>query len=171
MQDNYKTERLELNKLSPDDVDFIFELVNTPGWLKFIGDRNVRTKEDAAGYIQKILGLPGIHYRVVKLAAEQVPVGVVTFIQRDYLEHPDIGFAFLPQYAKQGYAFEASREVLHDLCSADKNPVVLATTIKDNTASIQLLTKLGFGFRNEIRIGADTLHVYTITADRLNKAQ
>jgi RimJ/RimL family protein N-acetyltransferase len=128
----------------------------------------VQTKQDAAGYIQKILSNPDIHYRVVKLANQPISVGVVTFIKRDYLDHPDIGFAFLPQHAKQGYAFEASRAVLHDLCATGKHATVLATTIKENMASVQLLKKLGFSFRNEIKTGTETLHVYVVTTDKLN---
>lgn len=159
-----------LSKLSLTDIDFIFELVNTPGWIKFIGDRNVQTKEDAARYIEKILNNRDIHYRVVTLAAEQVPIGVVTFIKRDYLDHPDIGFAFLPQHAKQGYAFEASQTVLLDLCRIDKHPTVLATTFEENISSIQLLKKLGFSYRNEIKTGTEILQVFAVTADKLYKS-
>ncbi len=169
MEKNYRTERLVLDMLSVADVDFIFELVNTAGWKRFIGDRNVHNSEDAKAYIEKILSNTAIHYRVVRLAENGTPVGVVTLIQRDYLEHPDIGFAFLPQYAKNGYAFEASNAVLHNVCSPGKLQTVLATTIPDNSSSIQLLKKLGFAFRNEIRTGTDTLHVYAVTADKLHK--
>jgi len=169
MEKNYRTDRLVLDMLHVADVDFIFELVNTPGWKRFIGDRNVQNSEDAIAYIEKILSNPAIHYRVVRLADSSIPVGLVTLIQRDYLEHPDIGFAFLPQYAKQGYAFEASNAVLHDVCSAGKLQTLLATTIPDNSSSIQLLKKLGFAFRNEIKTKTDTLHVYAVTADKLHK--
>lgn len=171
MEKNYRTGRLVLDTLSLADADFIFELVNSAGWKKFIGDRNVHNTEDAMAYIEKILSNTAIHYRVVRLAVTGTPVGLVTLIQRDYLEHPDIGFAFLPQYAKNGYAFEASHAVLHDVCSPGKWQTVLATTIPDNSSSIHLLKKLGFTFRNEIKTGTDTLHVYAVTAGKLHKQQ
>lgn len=169
MEKNYRTGRLVLDMLSVADVYFIFELVNTAGWKRFIGDRQVHNSEDTIAYIEKILSNTAIHYRVVRLADTGTPVGVVTLIQRDYLEYPDIGFAFLPQYAKNGYAFEASDAVLHDVCSPGKLQTVLATTIPDNSSSIQLLKKLGFAFRNEIKTGTDTLHVYAVTAAKLHK--
>ena len=167
MQLNYKTNRLILNKLTVHDAAFIFELVNTPGWIKFIGDRNVKTTEDAFNYIQKIISNAGINYWVVKLEDKQIAVGIITFIKRDYLEYHDIGFAFLPAYAKQGYAFEAALAVLTNLVKDKEHSTILATTIKENEASIQLLKKLGFTYRNEIKNGNDLLHVYAVNAGRL----
>ena len=162
MQENYKTERLLLNKLSLNNVDFIFELVNTGAWIKFIGDRHVKTPADAIAYIKKINANPDINYWVVKLQDNEMPVGVITLIKRDYLEQHDIGFAFLPQHAKNGYAFEAAQEVLNNLLGTENGTTILATTIKENIASIQLLKKLGFTFKTELNIGNETLHVYAI---------
>ncbi|MEK6783305.1 MAG: GNAT family N-acetyltransferase [Bacteroidota bacterium] len=100
MQNNYLTNRLLLTELNPDDQEIILELLNTPEWIKFIGDRNVKTKEDAREYIQKIIDNPKANYWVVRLRHLQVPIGIITFIKRDYLEHYDIGFAFFSKYAK-----------------------------------------------------------------------
>jgi len=160
MQTAYKTERLFLRELTVVDANFIFELVNTAGWIKFIGDRNIKTSEDADNYIQKIITNPNISYRVVTLQDDQTPIGVVTFIKRDYLEHHDIGFAFLPAYNKQGYAFEATKEVLNDLLNQQKHSTILATTIPVNISSIQLLTKLGFSFNKEITYEGELLQVF-----------
>ena len=55
MKQQYKTKRLTLKRLTPEDADFIFELVNTPAWIKYIGDRNIKSKENAANYIERIL--------------------------------------------------------------------------------------------------------------------
>ena len=167
MQADYKTIRLILNKLTVQDAAFIFELVNTPGWIKFIGDRNVKTTEDAVNFIQKIISNADINYWVVKLEDKQIAVGIITFIKRDYLEHHDIGFAFLPTYAKQGYAFEATLAVLTNLVKDKEYSTILATTIKENEASIQLLKKLGFTYRNEIKNGNDLLHVYAVYEGKL----
>lgn len=162
MQTNYKTERLLLRTLTPADAAFIFELVNTAGWIKFIGDRNVHTNEDAERYIQKIRSNPDVSYRVVTLHDEQTAVGIVTLIKRNYLQHHDIGFAFLPTYSKQGYAFEASAAVLADLLKSNQHQTILATTLKENLTSIQLLHKLGFSFSEEITNENDTLQLYSI---------
>jgi [ribosomal protein S5]-alanine N-acetyltransferase len=162
MQTNYKTERLLLRTLTLADAAFIFELVNTAGWIKFIGDRNVQTNEDAERYIQKILSNADVNYRVVTLLDAQTTVGVVTLIKRNYLEHHDIGFAFLPAYGKQGYAFEASAAVLDDLLKSNQHQTILATTLKENVSSIQLLQKLGFSFSKEITNENDTLQLFSI---------
>jgi ribosomal-protein-alanine N-acetyltransferase len=162
MQTNYKTERLMLRTLTAADTAFIFELVNTAGWIKFIGDRNIHTNENAEQYIQKIISNPDVSYRVVTLQDEQTAVGIVTLIKRNYLQHHDIGFAFLPGYSKQGYAFEASAAVLADLFKSGQHQTILATTLKENISSIQLLHKLGFSFSKEITNENDTLQLYFI---------
>ena len=162
MQSSYKTERLFLRELNSDDNTFIFELLNTAGWKKFIGDRNIHTHEDAEQYIQKILSNADVSYRVVTLINGQTTVGIVTLIKRNYLEHHDIGFAFLPAYARQGYAFEASAAVLADLFKSNQHQTILATTLKENISSIQLLQKLGFSFSKEITNENDTLQLFSI---------
>lgn len=167
MQINYKTERLVLNELTPIDAEFIFELVNTAAWIKFIGDRNIKTTEDAVNYIHKILSNPDINYWVVKLSDQQIAVGIITFIKRDYLDRHDIGFAFLPAYTKQGYAFEAALAVLTDMIKHKAHSTILATTIKENEASIKLLKKLGFTYQNEISNGDDILQLYAVNEDKL----
>lgn len=169
MHQTYKTKRLQLHKLTLHDVDFIFELVNTDAWIKFIGDRQVKTTADAIAYIEKITANPDINYWVVKLKDSNVPLGVITFIKRDYLEQHDIGFAFLPEHAKKGYAFEGAMEVLHDLLRSKDHTSILATTIKENTSSIQLLKKLGFTFKTEINTANEILHVYAVNKDQLCK--
>lgn len=165
MKITYTTERLSLERLSDNDADFILELVNTAGWLKFIGDRNVRTKEDGLAYIQKINANANIIYWVVRLHDTLAQIGIVTLIKRDYLDHHDIGFAFLPHYAKQGFAYEATNTVLQDLFFDKKHKTILASTITNNDSSIHLLKKLGFIFTKELKIGNDELYLFSITKD------
>lgn len=167
MQNNYLTNRLILNELNLNDHEFIRELVNTPEWIKFIGDRNIKIQEEAKVYIQKIIDNPNINYWVVKLKEENVSIGIVTFIKRDYLEHYDIGFAFLPKYANKGYAYEASITILNDVINNSIHKQILATTVKENTHSIKLLEKLGLRFEKEFENGKDLLLIYSVTVDKI----
>ena len=160
MAENYQTTRLNLQQLTLEDDAFIFELVNTSGWLTFIGDRNVLSVQDAASYIQRISSSAQINYWVVRIKESLTPIGVVTFIKRDYLDFPDLGFAFLPAYAGQGYAFEASSVVLQHLL--ETNASILATTLAANNTSIRLLEKLGFRYQSAIMNQGTNLLLYRI---------
>jgi RimJ/RimL family protein N-acetyltransferase len=167
MQHTYNTHRLLLNEINLDDAEFISELVNTPEWIKFIGDRNIRSTADANEYIQKIISNPNTNFWIVRTQDQQIPIGIVTFIKRDYLDHYDIGFAFLAKHTKKGYAHEASIAVLNDAIKNSNHKQILATTVKENTNSIQLLEKLGLRFYKEIQNENELLLVYSITADKL----
>ncbi len=126
------------------DNAFILELTNTKEWLQFIGDRNLKTPDDATLYIQKILGNPDFNYRLVRLKDSRTPIGAITLIKRTYLEYSDFGFAFLPAYFGQGFAAEAASAVLASVSVS--NPVILAITVRENARSISLLERLGFKF-------------------------
>ena len=47
-----ETERLCLRELDLNDAEFIIKLLNTPNWLAYIGDKNVRTTEEAKRYLK-----------------------------------------------------------------------------------------------------------------------
>ncbi len=157
-----ETKRLLLQPLSISNAAFIFELVNTDGWLQFIGSRNVNNAKDAETYIQNILNNTNIRYWVVSILDSKTPIGIITFIKRHYLPHHDIGFAFLPQYAKNGYAFEAANAVLQSLVADGKHSTILATTIPSNINSIKLLQKLGFKYNKEIEAQSEKLSLYIL---------
>jgi RimJ/RimL family protein N-acetyltransferase len=161
------TERLILNALSTNDNHFIFELVNSEGWIQFIGNRYVNSAEEAKPYIQKIIANPNVSYWVVQLKENQENIGVVSLIKRDYLEHHDIGFAFLPRFANKGYAHEAANVVLTDVIDRYQLSHVFATTIPQNLSSIKLLHKLGLRFEKDITVEGETLHLYGIAADHV----
>jgi RimJ/RimL family protein N-acetyltransferase len=167
MKNSYLTTRLILNELSLNDEQFIMELVNMPEWIKFIGDRNIRTQEDARVYIRKIIDNPTANYWVVKLQEQNTSIGIVTFMKRDYLEHYDIGFAFLSKFTNKGYAYEATTALLNDAINNPTHKQILATTVKENTNSIKLLEKLGLRFEKEIENGNNLLLVYSVTIDKL----
>lgn len=155
------TDRLSIRALQVSDADFIFELVNTEGWLKFIGNRNVSSTIEAVAYINKILANSNISYWVIELKSDHTPIGIVTFIKRDYLDHPDIGFAFLPAFTGKGYALEATNAVLQQLAAEKKLTRILATTIPENTSSVNLLKKMGLQFQKEIEVNQQILHIYS----------
>jgi RimJ/RimL family protein N-acetyltransferase len=162
MKNTIETERLLLRALAKEDADFILELVNTPEWITFIGDRNVRTGDDALKYIQAIVDNPNYRYWAVRLKDSTLQVGIITVIKREYLEHHDIGFAFLPKYSKNGYAFEAAKAVLEMERQSGLHTHILATTLPTNQASIKLLLKLGLTFEKEIQVENTMLHVYSV---------
>jgi RimJ/RimL family protein N-acetyltransferase len=167
MQNNYKTHRLLLNEINLNDAPFILKLVNTPEWIKFIGNRNIKTVTEASEYIQKIINNPNTNFWVVSIQDQKKPIGIITFIKREYLDYYDIGFAFLSEHAKNGYAYEASITVLNDVIKNSIHKHILATTVKENTNSIQLLNKLGLHFYKEIEYENELLLVYATTADKL----
>jgi len=158
---NFNTQRLILNELRPADTGFIIELLNSPGWIKFIGDRKIKTDEDALAYIEKVTGSEQFKYWVARSKEDNTPLGVITFIKRDYLQQHDIGFAFLPQHNGKGYAYEAANAVLmHQLNNGHSS--IQATTLEDNTSSIQLLTRLGFSYTDTIQVENEKLLLYSI---------
>lgn len=155
------TDRLLLDVLTINDHAFIQAIVNSKGWLEFIGDRKVHSKEDALGYINKIQGTPNLTYWVVRLKTTDDPIGIISFLKRAYLENFDLGFAFLPEFSGQGYAYEAACEVMATLSQFPEYSPILAITLTGNKNSIRLLTKLGFKLDREIEEGAEKLYVYS----------
>jgi [ribosomal protein S5]-alanine N-acetyltransferase len=158
-----QTQNLIIRKLAVDDAPFIFELVNMPSWLQYIGDRGVKTLHDAEQYItngpmasyEKF----GFGLYLVALKDTQEPVGMCGLLKRDTLDNPDIGFAFLRKFTGKGYAFEAATEVLTYGKSVLGLTRILAITTKDNASSIKLLGRLGFEFEKHIMINAEELNL------------
>src|SRR5258705_11301689 len=109
MQTPLLSERLSTTALNTTDAKFILELVNTEGWLKYIGDRNIHSHEDVLSYIRKITGSSNISFWVVRLRQTNTPVGILSLIKREHLDHPDIGFAFLPSFENRGYGYEQAK--------------------------------------------------------------
>ncbi len=162
------TDRLLIEPLTVNDNNFILELLNTDGWIKFIGNRNVTSQVEATAYIQKINDNPNTTYWVVKIKNNQTKIGIITFIKRDYLEHHDIGFAFLPNFANNGYAYEATNAVLKNVIHQYNLSYIFATTVPENIISIKLLKKLGLFFDKEIEVEKEKLLVYGVSTDKLS---
>jgi len=156
----FHTERLSLIPLNVDDATFIFHLVNTKGWIQFIGDRNILNVGLSKMYIQQLLDNDKINYWVVHLKKEKIPIGVVTIIKKDYLPFHDIGFAFLEKYQGKGYAFEAAERIINYALNEIKMDNIAAVTQLDNIRSIQLLEKLGLRLHDIIKNNGENLNLY-----------
>ena len=107
-----ETERLRLKEFTLEDAAFILQLLNSPGWLKYIGDKQVRTEEQARNYLQqgpiKSYSENGFGLAMVETKTDQNPIGICGLLKRTSLPNPDIGFAFLPLYWGQGLALEST---------------------------------------------------------------
>jgi len=147
--DILQTGRLRLRTISPDDAAFYLELLNDPAFIEHIGDRGIRTLDEACRAIAE--GPAAMHEKlghslyVVELKETGAPIGMCGLIKRDTLEDVDIGYAYLPQYRGCGYAFEAGEAVLAYAPTIGITRVAAITKPK-NIASNQLLKKLGLRF-------------------------
>jgi len=154
-----ETERLALRTLTPEDAPFILRLLNEPSWLRFIGDKKVRTLDDARGYIQNgpmaSYARNGFGLWLVALRPEGVPIGMCGLIKRDALQDVDIGYALLPEFWGKGYAREAAAATIAHGRDAFGLERLVAITSLDNDASIRLLEDLGFSFERLIRMGEE----------------
>jgi RimJ/RimL family protein N-acetyltransferase len=145
-----ETDRLMLRRLEIRDAAFIFELVNDPDWLRYIGDKGVRNLDDARAYVE--CGPLAMYRRVgfglycVELKQGAIPIGLCGLIKRDTLDDVDIGFAFLPAYRACGYAREAARATLEHAARDFGLTRVVAITSPDNDASGRLLETVGLRF-------------------------
>ncbi len=142
------TPRLRLTPVEAADTAFVLEILNDPGWIANIGDRGVRTPEQAAGYIADRFA--GKAWWVVRDAATGEALGLAGIVPtRPGMEVPDIGYAFLARHSGKGYATEAAQVVLEHARAALGMARLAAITTLANTPSQRVLEKLGF------RRGAD----------------
>ena len=157
-----ETERLLIDPLSKNDAAFILTLVNTDGWLKFIGNRNVSSIKDATAYIEKILANKNYAYNVFRLKTTNKPAGIISFIKRVNHNLPDIGFALLPEYEGLGLAYEAAKKYLDELIKNALYKEIIGITLSANIKSINLLKKLGLTFKEKIMENNEELSIYSI---------
>lgn len=133
--------------MTTDDAAFILELVNDPAWIQYIGDKGIRTLDDARSYIVNgpvaMYAKMGFGLYLTELKESRVPIGMCGLIKRDSLEDVDIGYAYLPAYRAQGYAYEAAAAVLEYGRQTFGLKRIVAITTLDNQASGNLLKKLG----------------------------
>jgi len=158
-----ETTRVALRWLEPDDAAFILQLVNEPSWLRFIGDKGIRTVEDACNYIEDgpvaMYRRLGFGLYLVELEDSGESIGICGLIKRDSLEDVDLGFAFLPAFWGKGYAFESAAAVMDYGRRTFGLSRLLAVTSQDNEPSARLLEKLGFHFERLTRLAPDAAEV------------
>lgn len=149
-----ETERLALRWLTRQDAAFIQELVNQPSWLANIGERNVHSPEDGVRYIndgpRMMYAKFGFGLWCVVRKEDGAPVGLTGLLQREYLDHPDIGYAFLERFQGLGYGSEACLAA-HAYARREFDAKrLMAIVLPTNAASIRILEKLGMRFQGPI---------------------
>ncbi|NJD32903.1 MAG: GNAT family N-acetyltransferase [Gammaproteobacteria bacterium] len=165
-----ETERLSLRLLTEGDAAFMLGLLNEPSFLRNIGDRGVRTEAAARRYLREgaiaSYAQHGYGLWLVELKSTGEPIGICGLVKRDYLDDPDVGFAFLPAFWMKGYAAESAAAVKHHAFTALGVTRVLAITSPDNTGSIRVLEKIGLRFDRMIAPPGKDEQVRLFTSDR-----
>ncbi len=145
-----ETERLRLREFTLNDTKFIVELLNSPGWLQFIGDKNVKTEDQAKNYLEnepiKSYLENGYGLSLVERKGDNKAIGMCGIINRSDLDYPDIGFAFLSEFNGKGYAFEIASATMNYAKDKLNISKILAITLAENSKSILLLEKIGLKF-------------------------
>ena len=160
-----ETPRLIVRQLTPADDEFLVGLFNEPSFIANIGDRNIRSAEDARRFIMEVPMASYQrnghgHYRVE--LKDGTVIGTCGLIRRDYIRETDIGFAYLPAYWGQGYAYEAAEAVLKFGRETLGLKRIVAVVSPHNTPSMRLLEKLGLRYEGPTQLapGAETIHLY-----------
>jgi [ribosomal protein S5]-alanine N-acetyltransferase len=151
-----ETERLILRKFTVDDAAFMLEMLNTPTWLRFIGDRNVRTLEEAENYLLngniRSYREYGFGFYIVVIKETQESIGICGIVKREGLEDVDIGFAFFQQFMGNGYGYESAAAVLNYALNDLKIKRIVAIVDPENVVSIGLIKKIGLQFEKMIQL-------------------
>lgn len=151
-----ETSRLLISKFTIKDAPFFLELVNTPHWIKYIGDRGIKNIEQAEDKIKeghlKSYREHGFGFYKLLLKEEDLkPIGTAGLIKRDSLDHVDIGFAMLPDYEGKGYGYESASEIMILAKKMFKLEKLVAITLPTNISSINLLEKLGMVYEKTVK--------------------
>ena len=151
-----ETERLFLREITHADTAFMIEVLNDRGFVDNIGDRNVRTADDAKKYVDARIRSSyrqhgfGMYAMVSKETGDLL--GICGLVKREDLDLPDIGFAILDRFSGRGYTFEAAKAVLHHARTELRIAQIAAVTRPDNTTTRHLLEKLGLRFNRRMPV-------------------
>jgi [ribosomal protein S5]-alanine N-acetyltransferase len=163
------TERLNLRRMTLDDAEFILKLLNDAAFVRFVGDKGVRTADDAREYISTgpmaSYDRHGFGLWVAELKVSRTAVGMCGLLKREALTDVDIGFAFLPEHRGRGYAFESAAAVLRHGRVVYGLKRILAITVADNAGSIRVLEKIGMGFVGMTRLSEDEGEIMLLASD------
>lgn len=158
-----RTDRLELRQFRDDDAGFILELLNEPEFRRFIGDKGVRSLDDARDYLQQgpIASYAEHGFGILRAncAMSGDALGMCGLVWRQEFDDPDLGFAFLARHWSKGYASEAARTVLEYARVELGLRRVIAMADDDNRASVRVLEKLGFEFETRVTMPGETSDV------------
>jgi RimJ/RimL family protein N-acetyltransferase len=165
-----ETDRLTLSHLDPEtDAEFILRLLNEPSFHHYIGDKGVRTIEDARGYIlngpMRSYEVNGFGLYKVELKHDATPIGMCGLVKRETLPDADIGFAYLEDYWNKGYAYESAAATMKYAREELGLKRILAITTPDNVASGKLLNKVGLRFERLTKLTADSPEVKLFTTE------
>ena len=158
-----ETERLSLQHLTAGDAEFLIELLNDPSFIRNIGDRGVRTVQDAQAYVQNgpaaSYAKNGFGLDLVILKDTGEPIGLCGLIKRPTLDDVDIGYAYLPRYWSKGYAVEAASAVKQYAQDVIGLKRLVAIVDPLNLGSIRMLEKIGFTFEKMVKLSADDIEL------------
>jgi ribosomal-protein-alanine N-acetyltransferase len=156
---NLRTERLDMRWLKPGDAAFMLGIWNDPAFVRYVGDRGLRTEEDARDALEngalRMYGDHGLGPYLLTLRADGTAIGICGLFHRDGLPDIDIGFALLPDYCGQGLAREAAEAVLAEARAGVGLRRLTAIVSPENAASIALIRKLGFAYEKMTRVPGD----------------
>ena len=155
-----QSKRLALRKLDLHDAEFILELLNEAAFLRFIGDKGVRTMQDAREYLLKgpmdSYARFGFGLYLTSLLRDATPIGICGLVKRETLDDVDVGFAFLSRHWSKGYAVEAASAVLRYAEQELQLRRVVAITNPDNDGSIAVLEKIGLRFEKMVKLSDES---------------
>ena len=151
-----ETSRLQLAKVTLADASFFVKLMNSPHWIKYIGDRNIGSVKDAKSYLKKTIlksySEKGYgFFKVLLKSAPSTIIGISGLVKREELEIPDIGFGFLPEYEGRGYGYESASAVLDLAKNRFHIEEIGAICMDINKNSIRLIEKLGLKFQKKVK--------------------
>lgn len=154
-----ETARLRLREMTDADAAFMLEILNEPAFIQNVGDRGVRTVDEAVQYLRERVTASyekfGFGSWLVETKDTGEPIGICGLIKRDALEDVDLGFSFLERFRSRGFAFEAAQATLSYGWTVAKLPRIAAIVAPHNVGSIRLLEKLGLQFERKVCLQPD----------------
>ncbi len=143
-----------MRRVTLDDADLMLAIWNDPSFVRYVGDRGIRTVAEARHALSE--GALQLYERYgygpfcLVRKPDGTRIGICGLFRRVNLEDPDIGFALLPQYCGAGLGWEAAHAVIQHARDDLGIEVLTAIVSPDNAVSIGLIEKLGFSFERGI---------------------